>query len=205
MSFGKRTVIGDYYEHILMRSFGMKKADASGRLKVPDLKTPDGKIMFEVKASAYDNGGVIKEAQMLHFLDLPSEVFYAVPHHSLTVASRRVTNSTTPSALKRKLDLRLLTIIPLELIAGFYNSREPIHHDSVGDFVQLRESVSRPLIEGDKNTWDKFNSSPDKYDITALHERVYLITNDDSVKTRLQDSFRPHHVNRLSERFDSWM
>jgi hypothetical protein len=145
-----RRIVGDFFEQRVMRLFDLVLADAESSGTVPDLVSKDCSFFVEVKASAYDNGGVINRTQLHRFSeDISVRRFYAFVYHSI---SRHMTKEyPTPRRLKCALDLRSLYLFPFSIVkAHFEKSRKRIHpkHD---DFVQLRESLAQAIFEGDRS------------------------------------------------------
>ncbi len=64
-----QTIIGDFFEERVEQIFDLVRIDKKMQGNVPDLKSKDNSFYIEVKASRYDNGGVIRKNQLFRFKD----------------------------------------------------------------------------------------------------------------------------------------
>jgi len=185
-----RRIVGDFFEQRVMRLFDLVRADVESLGIAPDLRSKDGSFFVEVKASAYDNGGVINRTQLRRFSDdISVRRFYAFVYHSI---SRDMTKDyPTPRRLKCALDLRSLYLFPFSIVkAHFEKSRKRIHpkHD---DFVQLRESLAQAIFEGDKSAWEHLGLEQEDYKMAKPHEKIHIVTKQGHLEQQILDSLHP--------------
>jgi hypothetical protein len=191
--YNPQKVIGDFFEERLMQLFDLARSDPEMSGSTPDLAARDGSFFIEVKASAYNNGGVINKSQMRGF-DKRTGVrrFYAFAYHS--VAGCMQEEYPTADELMGSLDIRSLYIFPFSVVKAHYECSKPRTHPRHDDFVQLRESQARRIFSRDPGTWAKLRLNADEYRTTEPHERVHIMTRAGYLENELLDSFHPELI-----------
>jgi len=190
-----RLVVGAFFEQKLIEIFDWKLADTKNEGEVPDLVSRDGSFFVEVKASAYNNGGVIKRTQLYTF-DRSVRVrrFYAFAYHSISRLVSMAKEYPTEEKLREALDLRSLYLFPFSIVkAHFEKSRKRTNprHD---DFVQLRESLAQKIFDSDEETWARLGLPRRKYRMTQPHEKVHIITREGYLENEILESLRLERV-----------
>lgn len=189
--YNPQQVVGAFFEKKIMQLFDLTKADIKNNGNVPDLISKDLSFFVEVKASAYDNGGVINKTQLYRFdKNINLRRFYAFAYHSLSRGT--CLKKTFPKAdlLIQSLDLRSLYLFPFSLVKAYFESskkRENPNHDT---FVQLRESMADRIFKKDEEIWEKFDLNQNKYQTISLSEKVHLITNQGNLEKQILESFK---------------
>ena len=78
-------IVGDFFEQEVMRLFRLVRTDPNASGILPDLVSGDNSFFVEVKASAYNNGGVINRGQLYRFdKDVDRRRFYAFAFHPIS-------------------------------------------------------------------------------------------------------------------------
>jgi hypothetical protein len=152
-------VIGDFFEDLLSRMFGLKRIDRNFSHKEPDLRGETFDV--EVKSSRFDNGGVIKRRQLKYIKNRPRDCPYAFPNHELKTPIWKYYQSER--SLRRALNLKSLYILPLSVVKARYETgyRRPYPTDD--DFVQIRESLAASIFSGNGYVWKTLHLDFEKY------------------------------------------
>jgi len=186
-------IVGDFFERKVRRIFELERTDPHALGVAPDLISRDGSFYVEVKASAYNNGGVINKRQLYGFdEDIEVRRFYAFVYHSIAGHMQR--DYPTEKKLRNALDLRSLFLFPFSITkAHFENSkiRKNPKHD---DFVQLRESLAQRIFELDDEAWAHLNLKKSDYKMTRPHEKISIVTRGGHLEQQILDAFHPELI-----------
>jgi hypothetical protein len=186
--YNAKKVVGDVFEQKVMQLFDLVRTDRYALGLVPDLISRDSSFFVEVKASAYDNGGVITRMQLYRFdEEIWIRRFYAFVYHSINKNMQR--DYPTEIELKRALDLRSLFLFPFSIAkAHFEHSKIRItpRHD---DFVQLRESLAKNIFEGNTDIWKNLGLETKNYKGARPHEKIHILTREGYLEQQIMDSF----------------
>ncbi len=186
-------IVGDFFERKVMRIFELERTDPGALGVAPDLISRDSSFYVEVKASAYNNGGVINRGQLYRFdEDIGVRRFYAFAYHSIARDMQR--NYLTEKMLRNALKLRSLFLFPFSVTkAHFENSkiRKNPKHD---DFVQLRESLAQRIFELDEEAWEHLGLKKKDYKMIRPHEKIYIVTRNGHLEQQILDSFYPELI-----------
>jgi len=174
--------VGRFFERLLAKEFGLRIIDGRMSSKVPDLKCD--KFYIEVKASRYDNGGVIKKFQLRNFGTLEMECLYAFPYHEAQVPMRRY--YPTERSLERSLQMKSLYILPFEVAKAHYTHFERRPYRKTGDdFTQIRESLARDIFGGKAEVWSKLQLNFDNYYTATRKKNEFILTGSRKILNRL--------------------
>jgi len=173
-----REIVGSFFEKKVADLFALRKADQSNSGDLPDLVSADGCFFVEVKASAYNNGGVIKKAQLLRFdSTINRRRFYAFAYHSIGKNMQK--RFPTRKRLEAALDLRSVYLLPFSIVLTYFDRSKKRINQKYGEFVQLRESVAGQIFTLQDEAWTRLHLNRVDYMTTKLHERVYVMTRKD--------------------------
>lgn len=189
--YNPQQVVGAFFEKEIMQLFDLTKADIKNNGKVPDLISKDNSFFVEVKAAAYDNGGVINKIQLYRFdKNINLRRFYAFAYHSISRHTSIKKTFPKMDLLIQSLDLRSLYLFPFSIVKVYFESskkRETPNHDT---FVQLRESLSGRIFKKDEEIWEKIGLNPNKYKTISLSEKVHLTTSQGNLEKQILESFK---------------
>jgi hypothetical protein len=196
--FNARLIVGEFFEEKLMKLFDLIRIDKkSGEIpgKVPDLISKDYSFYVEVKASAYNNGGVIKGEQLSKFdKEIEKRRFYAFAYHSIKRSTSMHENYKTEGELRKALDLRSLYIFPFSIIKAHYNHSAKQPYIDRGMYAQLNEIEAEKIFLGNTETWAKLNLDREKYIPAKLNEKVKIMTREGYLEKNLRDSFNSNAI-----------
>jgi hypothetical protein len=191
MIYNPKNIIGDFFEKKVAGLFDLVLADASN--SPPDLVSRDGSFYVEVKASAYNNGGVINGSQLSRFDEsVAVRRFYAFAYHSLGKDIQR--NYPSENLLLSALDLRSLFLFPFSIVKAHFDAFPKKYDSSGSEFVQLRENVAKKIFCGDETVWDALDISVKDYNAVMAHENVYIVTRNGNLEQNLLKSFNPENI-----------
>jgi len=187
-----KSVVGNFFEDKVMQLFDLARLDQSAAGNVPDLVSGDCSFFVEVKASAYDNGGVINKTQLYKFdKEITIRRFYAFPFHSIR---NMIRNYPTEDDLRKALDLRSLFLFPFSIPKAHFENSKKRKNPKHDDFVQMRERQAFDIFNGDPTIWDHLKLPEEKYKKSRPHEKVYILTRDGHLEKDILDSFHPELV-----------
>lgn len=182
--YNPQLVVGNFFEEKIARMFGLARQDSFAEGKKPDLKAEDCSFVVEVKASAYNNGGVIKGNQLLRFSeDESSKRFYAFAYHSITESMTE--KYPSEDELREVLDLRSLYIIPFSIVKAFYEAKNPRKYGTKNDFVQIRENMAHSIFTGKPQIWKTLNLPDGDYK-RWFSENIYVITRKGALEEKIK-------------------
>ncbi len=186
-------IVGDFFERKVGRIFDLERTDPNALGVVPDLISKDGSFYVEVKASAYNNGGVINRGQLYRF-DKGIDVrrFYAFAYHPIAGHMQR--DYPTAKGLRRALDLRSLFLFPFSITKAHFENSKKRRHPKHDDFVQLRESLAKKIFGLDEEVWEHLGLGKESYKITRPHEKIHIITREGYLEQQILDLFHPELI-----------
>lgn len=188
-----RGIVGDFFEKKIMNIFDLIRTDVNALGHVPDLMSKDGSFFVEVKASAYDNGGVINKTQLFRFdKEINIRRFYAFPYHSIN--KHMQIYYPTEKELRNALDLRSLYLFPFSIVKAYFEKSKKRIHPKHDDFVQLDEKSSKRIFQEDLQLWRFLDLDKDKYVLTELHERIKLTTREGYLEQQIKNSFHSEFI-----------
>jgi hypothetical protein len=191
--YDPREIVREVFEKKVSKLFNLVWADVRSLGHVPDLVSKDRSFFVEVKASSYNNGGVINKKQLYRFYTrVSARRFYAFPYHSIT--KDMLKDYPMKEDLRKALDLRSLYIFPFSVTRAHFETSKKKTHPKHDDFVQLRESTARKLFANDPEAWKKIGLDASQYQMTKLNERIFLVTRGEYLKQQILDSFRPEEI-----------
>ncbi len=160
--YSPQLVVGDFFEEKVAQLFGLERQDSPAEGKKPDLIAKDNSFVVEVKASAYNNGGVVKGNQLSRFSEDESmRRFYAFAYHSITEGM--LEQYPSKEDLRNALNLRSLYIFPFSIVRAFYRSRNPRQYRVTDDFVQMREGLAHLIFTGEVGIWRTMGLDEEEY------------------------------------------
>ena len=191
--YNPRNVVGTFFEQKTKRIFDLLESDAGHLKKSPDLMSKDRSFYVEVKASAYDNGGVINEGQIRKFKnEIKERRFYAFLFHSITKdMSKRYSNATR---LITSLDLKSLYLFPFSIVLAHFENSEIKTTSSHDGYVQLNEERAKKIFEKNAEFWKHLGLNPENYIMKTLHEKVFLVTKEGYLEDKIIGLFNPKNV-----------
>jgi hypothetical protein len=197
--FNARLIVGEFFEEKLIRLFDLIRIDKkSGEIpgKVPDLISRNNSFYIEVKASAYNNGGVIKGEQLFKFeREIEKRRFYAFAYHSIKKSMHK--NYRSEKELRKALDLRSLYIFPFSIVKAHYDYSTKYNYIDRGLYAQLNESEAEKIFLGNSETWINLKLNKEKYIPAKLHETINIMTREGYLEKSLRDSFNPEALNQV--------
>lgn len=156
-----RQVVGRHFEDIVSEIFRLRISDIKSLGNVPDLMSRDDSFYVEVKASAYNNGGVIKGEQLSRFnKEINAKRFYAFCYHSLKNMER---DYKTKKSLIKALDLKSLYMFPFSIVKSFYDNSKKRHVTGHFNFVSLNERTAERIFRKDEGEWNKLRLNLEDY------------------------------------------
>ena len=188
-----KIVVGNFFEQKVMQLFDLVRTDPHAFGEVPDLVSRDGSFFVEVKASAYNNGGVINKTQMLRFdRKISTKRFYAFAYHSINKCMQR--DYPTEDELNNALNLRSLYLFPFSIIKAHFERSEKITNPKHDDFVQLKERTAHDIFEGDSKAWNHLGLSISEYKKIQTHGKVHIATRQGHLEQQILSSFHPEFL-----------
>ena len=185
-----QNVVGLWGEEQAKLLFDLVK---TGRCDVPDLVSKDGSFYVEIKASCYDNGGVINSGQLQFFNEVMyPRRFYVFIYHSQHDLENRF---AAEEDMKASLDLRSVFMFPYSIVTAHFHTskiRAPSKHDR---FVQMPEKAARAIFGGDIHEWRKLELDRKRYKFSQPHEKVHIATKEGYLERQILDSFHPECVH----------
>lgn len=190
--YNAKNIVGDFFEERVMKIFDLIRTDPNQTGILPDLASRDGSFYVEVKSSAYYNGGVINERQLLGFDEMVNaRRFYAFVYHSIRNMEK---NYPTGEELRDALDLRSIYMFPFSITMAHFNKshkRTPPNHDC---FVQLNESFAGSIFNHDAGAWEHLELENKEYVPSKPHEKVHILTREGNLEKEILESFHPEFV-----------
>lgn len=182
-----RTIIGNFFEQKVMQLFDLTRKDRNSGGIIPDLISNDGSFLIEVKASAYDNGGVINKGQLYRFNkeNYPRR-FYAFAYHSLHNINK---NYFEEQQLRGSLDLKSLYLFPFSIVKAHFQMSKKLTNPKHDDFVQLRENFAEEIFKGDEKAWKHLNLNFEDYKQAKPHNKINILTRGGFLERKILDSF----------------
>ena len=157
---------------------------------LPDLISKDGSFYVEVKASAYDNGGVINKRQLYKFDEnIQERRFYAFAYHSIN--KNMQINYPTEKELVDALSFRSLFLFPISTVKAHFEISPKRKNKKHDDFVQLRESMAYKIFQGDEEVWKRLGLDEKDYDKLKLNKKIHIITREGNLEKKIVESFHP--------------
>ena len=179
-------LIGDYFEDLLSRMFGLKRVDQNFSHKEPDLS--DETFCMEVKSSRFDNGGVIKGWQLKYLGELKLDCLYAFPYHELNVPIWE--HYSSDRGLRRALSLKSLYIFPLSVVKAQYDTGYKRPYPTGDDFTQIRESLAEMIFAGNSEIWKKLHLNFKKYLTAKPRKNIFVMTENKNTLDALLNRFK---------------
>jgi|GEM_PF-3201001 len=193
LTFEPREVVCGVFEKKVTQMFNLEWADVRDLGHVPDLISKDKTFFVEVKAAAYDNGGVINMGQLRRFdKEVMVRRFYAFPYHSVNRGQAH--RFPTEEALRDALGLRSLYLFPFSVVKAHFNASWKIRNPKHDDYVQLRESLANRIFGKDAEAWRKLCLDPSQYKMAKPHEKIHIVTRDGYLEQQLLNSFNPENI-----------
>jgi len=184
-----QSIVGEVFEKKLMQIFDLAKVDISGSGHVPDLASKDFSFYVEVKASAYNNGGVIKGPQLKRFdKNMAAKRFYAFAYHSITDPMHKV--YLTRARLKNALDLKSLFLFPFSIVKAHYNNSKKVS-SKYFEFVQMKESTAQKVFDKNELVWEFLRLNKEDYKMNKPHEKIHIITREGNLEKEILNYFHP--------------
>jgi len=192
-SFDPREVVGKFFEEKVRKLFNLEWADVRELGHIPDFVSKDRTFFVEVKAAAYDNGGVINMGQLRRFdREIIARRFYAFPYHSINRGQAHL--FPTKEALENALDLRSLYLLPFSIVKAHFEESWKIRNSKHDAYVQLRESKARKIFEKDSEAWNDLGLDPSQYKMAKPHEKIHIITRNGYLEQQLLDSLHTEDI-----------
>jgi hypothetical protein len=186
-------IVGDFFEKKVMGIFELERTDPHALGVAPDLVSRDGSFYVEVKASAYNNGGVINKRQLYGFdEDIEVRRFYAFVYHSIAGHMQR--DYPTEKMLRNALDLRSLFLFPFSITKAHFENSKKRKNPKHDDFVQLRESLAQRIFRLDEKAWEHLGLKMSDYNMIRPHEKINIVTRSGHLEQQILDSFYPELV-----------
>jgi len=187
--YDPREVVRSVFEEKVSRIFSLEWADVRNLGHVPDLVSRDRSFFVEVKAAAYDNGGVINMGQMRRFdMNVMSRRFYAFAYHSINRGKMK--DFPTEEGLRQALIMRSLYLFPFSIVKAHFEKSWKISNPKHDTYVQLRESLARKIFEKDAETWSRLGLDPNLYNMARPHDRIFITTRNGYLEQQLLDSLK---------------
>ncbi|MFH1365387.1 MAG: hypothetical protein ABIH28_02275 [archaeon] len=186
-------IVGDFFEQKLMNLFELIRTDSKALGIVPDLISKDDSFYVEVKASAYDNGGVINMGQLYRF-DRKIDIrrFYAFAYHSINRHMQR--DYPTEKELRKALNLKSLFLFPFSITKAHFERCQKRHHPRHDTFVQLKESLAQRIFEEEDKIWKHLGLEQKNYKMTKPHEKINIITREGYLEQQILNLFHPEFL-----------
>lgn len=185
-----RKTIGNFFEQKITRMLDLERTPGY----VPDLTSRDGSYYIEVKASAFDNGGVINRRQLYTFDRLSVKRFYAFAYHPISKRVNIESTYLTEEDLRKALMLKSVFIFPFSIIKAYFERMPKKSHPQHDDFVQLEEKRALAIFSKEAEIWERLFLPSITYKATQPHERVHLLTKNGNLEQEILKAFHPEHV-----------
>ena len=190
-----KQVVGDVFEQKVAQIFNLIRIDGKLSGNVPDLISRDLSFYVEVKASAYDNGGVIKGAQLMKFdRGISKKRLYAFAYHVLSIRNKMSEEYPTEEELRNALNLKSLYLFPFSIVWSFYNHSKERGGQN-GLFVQMRESDAEKIFSGQGSVWGIMQLRKRNYRTSQPFPKVHIITREGQLEEQIVDSIRPEFLD----------
>jgi hypothetical protein len=171
-TYSRQDVVGGFFENVVMWLLDLRKTHDKS---LPDLESMDNSFYVEVKASAYNNGGVIKGKQLNKFdSNINSRRFYAFPYHSISRNMRH--DYPTKKKLTAALDLRSLYLFPFSVVKAYYENSEKKPYNLDDNFVQLLENKADRIFNFEGDVWKSLGLDKKEYRADRPHRKVHILT-----------------------------
>jgi hypothetical protein len=192
-AFDPREVVGDVFEEKVCRLFDLKWADVRELGHFPDLVSKDRTFFVEVKAAAYDNGGVINMGQLRRFdQEIKVRRFYAFSYHPVNRGQAH--RFQTKEALMDALVLRSLYLFPFSITKAHFETSNKISNPKHDTYVQLKESMARMIFEKDAEAWERLGLDKDQYIAVSPHEKIHIMTRNGYLEQQLLDALDRNEI-----------
>jgi len=191
--YSSKKIVGDFFEERVVNLFDLVRIDENGVGLTPDLVSKKGEFFVEVKGSAYNNGGVIKQRQLYRFdRDIAVRRFYAFGFHSIASDMERL--YPNEERLKKALDVRSVFLFPFSIVKAHYERSKKRYHHQVDFFVQLRESLAQAIFSGDSDAWKHLGIESGGYKKSQPHKKVHILTTDGALEKKILTNFHPEFL-----------
>jgi hypothetical protein len=186
--YNPQNIVGDFFEEKVMQLFDLIRTDRKRLGNVPDLMSKDCSFYVEVKASAYNNGGVINKTQLFRFdKEIDIRRFYAFVYHSISRDMQK--DYTSKKELRKALDLKSLYLFPFSIAKAHYKNSKPRTHPKHDDFVQLKESLAQKMFAKEAEAWQHLGLDDGEYKTIQLHKKIHIVTKQGYLEQQILDSF----------------
>jgi len=189
--YNPRLVVGAFFEQKVGDLFSMIRIDSSLSGNAPDLAAEDGSFYVEVKASAFDNGGVIKERQLLRFdSQISARRFYAFAYHNIP-NKRGMRRNYSECELLAALKLRSLYLFPFSIVTAFFEKSSKRKYRIMDNFVTLNESTANTIFAKDRGIWKKLGLDANEYKTAERFKKIHIVTRNGNLEEHILNSIRP--------------
>jgi hypothetical protein len=145
---------------------------------------------MEAKGSAYDNGGVVKEKQLLRFNEVTgARRFYAFAYHPISTRVNMTETYRAENKLRQALDLKSLYIFPFSIVKAYLETTKKRASSGQPAFVQIDENLAGKIFEADEEVWKRLGLRTEDYETILLSEKVKLMTRGSYLQAPIRCSF----------------
>lgn len=181
-------VVGQWGERTAKKIFGWESIGKNLLDMTFDCKAPDGSYVAEVKTSAYTNGGVINEKQLLRFREVAEKRFYLFIYHRINkdMHKRFATKKTLLHALDK--NLKSIYLFPFSIVDAFYKNTSTIKAKKHDHFVQMEEKHADAIFHKNDQIWTLLGIDSAEYDAAQPYEHMGIMTRNGDLEERILDS-----------------
>lgn len=191
-----KQVVGDVFEEKVKKIFNLLKIDGESSGNVPNLISRDFSFYVEVKASAYDGGGVIKKLQLFRFdQTIYAKRFYAFVYHRLSVKNNMQKLYPSKEELIGALELNSLYLFPLSIVRAFYKHSEKNPCGKHNRSVQLRQNTAEDIFSGEREIWEKIELNSKHYRTAQPFPDLNIMTRKGQFEEQILASIRPEFLD----------
>jgi hypothetical protein len=186
LTYCPKHVVGNWGEELVAGAFDLVRADREFEGRVPDLIDKKGRYCVEVKASHYQNGGVIKIPQINGFGSIYElKRFYAFVFHTVEGITKR---GLSESQLVRELHAIGIYIFPYSVVLKHCQTSH-LKKSPDSEFGQLDMNLAHQIIHGNTSEWERLGLDNSEYEVRNPHPRVYIMTHGRNLQKVLLGSF----------------
>lgn len=195
--YDARPVVCNFFEDVFMNVFDLKRVNIKSLGKVIDFISKDDSYFVEVKGSAYDNGGVIKEKQLIRYdKEVLDKRFYGFGFHSFSKRYSLQKQFPTKSKLKKALTVKSLYLIPFSIVKAHFSNSVARVHPEQDMYVQLDEKQSNRIFILEPEIWHHLNLDENNYRTIRPHENVFIITREGHLEKEILRSFNSEAIKQ---------
>jgi len=191
--FNIQQTVGMFFENLVAELLGLEILDNNMSEKLPDLKDKKERFFMEVKASRFDNGGVVKGWQLEEHKNF-MPCFYAFAFHEAEKPMNQY--YPTKKSLENDLYLRSLYIFSFDIVEAQYTRFNKRPYKTGDDFSQIKESLASNIFQGKKRVWNKLKLTFEDYCEVQQGGNVFVMAKDKSQIEMILENYHPEVLGK---------